>query len=111
VLAKYYEHVTDVLMAEAMAAHDGLALARACGYEKVMLEVDNITLVNLLHSAAGIRSLIAGIWHEISEFGMNFNSFSVSFVNREGNEAAHVCAKLASEASRECEWSIPSLRG
>jgi hypothetical protein len=80
-------------------------LARVCGYEKVVLEVDNLALVNLLRSATGDQSDIAGLWHEISDLSNSFNSFLVSFVNREGNEAAHFCAKLSSESLRELFWA------
>jgi hypothetical protein len=45
------------------------------------------------------------MWHEILDLSKNFISFSISFVNREGNEAAHVCAKLSSAAYPECVWS------
>jgi hypothetical protein len=62
-------------------------------------------VVNLLRSVDGIRSPIAGIWHEIGVLGKSFTSFGVSFVHREGNEAAHFCATLASEASPVCVWS------
>jgi hypothetical protein len=79
--AKHYESVPDVLMAEALGARDGLLLARAGGYGKVIREVDNLSLVNLL-SIDGIRSPIAGIWHEITDVGRNFTSISISFVHR-----------------------------
>jgi hypothetical protein len=103
--ANHYEHVPDVLTAEALAARDGLLLARACGFMKVVLEGDNISLVNLLRSEAGIRSPIVGLWHEIVDIGRSFTSFCVSFVNREGNEATHFCAKLASNSSQVGVWS------
>ena len=70
-----------------------------------MLEVDNLALVNLLRSEAGERSPIAGLWHEIRELGREFVQFHISFVNREGNEAAHFCAKLSSESNRANFWA------
>jgi hypothetical protein len=51
--SKFYDHIPDVLTAEVLAARDGIQLARVCGHEKVVMEVDNLTLVNLLRSAAG----------------------------------------------------------
>jgi hypothetical protein len=80
-------------------------LARAGGHVKVLLELGNLPLVNLLRSLDGERSLIAGIWHEIKELSRVFTSFDISFVNREGNEVAHWCAKLASRSSPRCVWS------
>jgi hypothetical protein len=47
---------------------------------------------------------IAGLWHEIMELCNVFTSFAISFVKREGNKAAHVCAKLASVTNWECVW-------
>jgi hypothetical protein len=70
----------------------------------VILELDNLSLVNFLRSTAGERSMIAGVWHEIKDLSRWFSCFYISFVNREGNEAAHFCAKLASQASPVCEW-------
>jgi hypothetical protein len=103
--ANFYNHIPDVLTAEAVAARDSLLLARAGGHAKVLLEIDNLPLVNLLRSLDGERSPIAGIWHEIRELSRVFTSFDISFVNREGNEAAHRCAKLASRSSPRCVWS------
>jgi hypothetical protein len=73
--AKIYEHVPDVLMAQALAARDGVLLARACGLGKMILETDNLHLSNLLRSQAGERSPIAGLWQEIMEIGRNFSCF------------------------------------
>jgi hypothetical protein len=92
--ANYHKHIPDVLTAEALAAWDGLMLARAGGHAKILPELDNLPLVNLLRSLDSERSPIAGIWHEIKELSRVFTSFDISFVNREGNEEAHWCAKL-----------------
>ncbi|RLN04506.1 hypothetical protein C2845_PM13G11980 [Panicum miliaceum] len=51
--AKFYSHVPDVLTAEAMVARDGVMLAHAYGLERVVLELDNLSLVNLLRSEEG----------------------------------------------------------
>jgi hypothetical protein len=100
--ANFYNHIPDVLTAEAVAARDSLLLARAGGHAKVY----NLPLVNLLRSLDGERSPIAGIWHEIRELSRVFTSFDISFVNREGNEAAHRCAKLASRSSPRCVCGV-----
>ncbi|KAF8769630.1 hypothetical protein HU200_006226 [Digitaria exilis] len=101
--AKRYEHVHDTLTAEAMAARDGLQLAAENGYERVTLEIDCLPLFNLLQSDMGVRSSIAGLWHEIRELGKGF-SFKLSFVYRDGNEAAHAYARLVSESSPVVSW-------
>jgi hypothetical protein len=85
----------DVLTAEAMAVRDGLLLAHQGGFDAVILESDNLESVSL--------------WHEIRELSRVFNSFSISFVTRDINEAAHHCAKLLlSMSSQECVWTETS---
>jgi hypothetical protein len=85
--ANHFEHVPDVLTAEAPAARDGLLLARACDFMKVVLEGDNISLVNLLRSEAGIRSPIAGLWHEIVD--IDFFHFFLCFLCKPRRQRSH----------------------
>jgi hypothetical protein len=103
--AKRYNHIPNVLTAEALAARDGLLLALSGNYYAVILELDNLALVNLLQSVAGERSEIAGLWHEIRELSRVFDSFNISFVKREGNVAAHTCAKLLPLSAQACTWT------
>ena len=103
-MAKSYRHVPDALTAEAMAARDGLVFAGAHGFEKVHLEVYNLTLVKLLQSDRGDLSIVSGLWQEIRELSRSFVCFKLSFVFREGNEAAHVCAGLASLSNPVEVW-------
>jgi hypothetical protein len=91
--AQLYEHIPDALTSGALAARDGVVLAQMLSMEKVILEVDNSVLVALLRSEEGRRSAIAGLWQEIRERSVVFRSFDVSFVNREGNEVAHLLCK------------------
>lgn len=102
--ARAYSNVADVLMAEALAARDGVLLAIEHGARKVILESDNATVVTLLRSDDGFRSIIAGVWHEIRELSLSFASFVYSHVNREGNEAAHQCACMPSVTTPVLSW-------
>ena len=52
----------------------------------------------------GFRSVIAGVWHEIRELSLSFASFICTHVNREGNEAAHLCARRPSASSPVMSW-------
>ena len=99
-----YSNVANVLMAEAMAVRDGVLLAIEQGEMRVILETDNATLVTLLHSDDGIRSTIAGVWHEIRELSLSFSSFVCVHVNRESNEAAHLCVRMASVSRPVLSW-------
>lgn len=66
-------------------------LATEHGAMKVILEVDSMQVVNLSRSDNGIREL--------------FTAFDVSFVHREGTEAARTCACMPVEASLFLSWS------
>jgi ribonuclease HI len=103
-LAQAYGHVPDVLTAEALAARDGLKLAVENGAQRVCLEVDNTSVVCLLRAAEGFRSPIAGIWHEMRGLASLLVDFCIYVIGREGNEAAHRCAKMASVSSPSHSW-------
>jgi len=102
--AQRYMHLADAQTAKALAARDGLVLAASRGCERAILEMDNLSLFNMLQSEMGERSVMAGLWQEIRELSRIFVAFKLSFVYREGNEAAHVCASLVSEANPNELW-------
>lgn len=64
--ARWFDHVPNVLTAEAMAAKEGLELAMENGYDRVILEVDCNSLVTLLADADGMRSAIGGLCFDIT---------------------------------------------
>lgn len=66
---RWIPHLGSALMAEAIAARDGLLLAVANGYNKVALEVDNLSLAKALQSGDEDRSEIAGVKQEVTELG------------------------------------------
>jgi hypothetical protein len=51
------------------------------------------------------NSEVAGLWHEIRELSRGFDSFNISFVKRDGNKAAHTCAKLLLLSAQACTWT------
>ncbi|OEL33561.1 hypothetical protein BAE44_0005421 [Dichanthelium oligosanthes] len=59
--ARPYESLPDALTAEALAARDGLLLAREQGHNKIILEVDNLSLAKPLRPNVADRSPIAGL--------------------------------------------------
>ncbi|RLN36030.1 hypothetical protein C2845_PM03G25340 [Panicum miliaceum] len=103
--ARAYTNIAYVTMAETLAARDGVLLATEQGATRVIPEVDNLLVANLIRSEGGFRSVISGIWHEIRELSSVFGAFDVSFVHGEGNEAAHRCASMPSEGSPLISWS------
>ena len=98
-----YENLADVLTAEALAARNGMLLAVALGYNKVILELDNQSLANSLKSMEDDRSTINDLRQGILELGRSLLSFRISFVHREANLAAHCCAKMPTIS--EAMWS------
>ncbi|TVU04044.1 hypothetical protein EJB05_50392, partial [Eragrostis curvula] len=67
--ARWYENLSNVITIEAIAARDGLLLASAYGCQRVVLEMDNLTLVESLNASTVDRSVVAGLWQEIRELG------------------------------------------
>jgi hypothetical protein len=102
--AKRYSHLVDALTGEFLAARDGIALAAQRGFNRVVLESDNLVLVNMLQSGIADRSVFYGLWEEIQELSRSFASLEFSFVHREGNGAAHVCASLPSLLQPDLAW-------
>lgn len=102
--ARWFDHVSDALTAEALAAKEGLELAMEMGYEKVILEVDCSNLKALLAGAEGMRSSVGGICFDITELGRNFIEFKIVWVRREANSVAHCCATMVSHTERALFW-------
>ena len=89
---------------EAIAIRDGAKLAADLGFRKVILESDAEVVVKLWNSANFDRADMAPVCHEITELSKGFESFALVHVGRDANEAAHRCAKQASEDRRRCIW-------
>lgn len=102
--ARRYGPIHDPLVAEVLAACDGVKLAKQLGLSDIILESDNSVLVKLLMEEVPDRSLIAGIWHECRELCRFFNNFKVCFVRREGNSLADRCVKEVSVDSPAFSW-------
>jgi hypothetical protein len=90
--ASWYGPILDALVAEAVAARDGLELAAQLGLMKVILEIDSAVLVAALTSEGTDRSIIAGLCHDIQEQSSVFSSL------------ADLCVKEVSCASPVKIW-------
>ncbi|CAO2201636.1 unnamed protein product [Urochloa humidicola] len=102
--ARHLGAVGSTLIAEAEACRDGVQLARDIGAQEVILETDSSSVVNLWNSRTTCRSEIAPILRDIEASSLAFSSFTMSFVRREANLAAHVCAKEASPVYVHSMW-------
>jgi hypothetical protein len=89
---KMYICMPDALIAEAMAAKEGLELAVENGYDRVILEVDCRGLQTLLEDAyaSSVRSVIGGLYFDIIGLGRSFVDFRIKWVCREANSVAGV---------------------
>ncbi|KAF8670744.1 hypothetical protein HU200_050409 [Digitaria exilis] len=77
VIARWFKLVLDVLMAEALAAKEGLELAVEYGLQNVILEVNCSALKTVLESVEGMRLPIGGLCFDITELGRSFDCFKV----------------------------------
>ncbi|KAL6616221.1 hypothetical protein ACP70R_038491 [Stipagrostis hirtigluma subsp. patula] len=93
--AKRLSVVASALIAEAEACRTGLQLISGEWHNGVILETDSKTLVDLWCAKNGQRSEIATILSDIQELSNSFSSFSLNFVKRSANWAAHGCAQFA----------------
>jgi hypothetical protein len=105
-VSHFYKHLHDALTSAILAARDVLILAQMLDMDQAILEIDNCTLVALLRFEEGGRCAIAGLRREIRESSRGFRSFDVSFVNREGNEVAQLCASKVSEFVPSLSWLV-----
>jgi hypothetical protein len=51
--ARFYKNLSNVLMSEAVAVRDGLRVAIAMGFNKIIVKSDSINLISLLNSRDG----------------------------------------------------------
>ncbi|TVT96895.1 hypothetical protein EJB05_57860, partial [Eragrostis curvula] len=96
--------VASALMAETEACRDGVRLLPAGTQDRVVLETDTQQLVALWNSRHQQRSEIATLLEDIQELVAPLTSFSMQFVRRSANVAAHLCAKQVSANSPSLIW-------
>lgn len=109
--AIWYGHAASTLIMEALAVRDGVRLACDIGISKLILESDAKEVVKLWRDRDQGRSEIASVLQEIEELSGNMEFFQLSFVGREANVGAHLCAKRASASRTRCLWInyVPSF--
>ena len=102
--ARWFDNVQDALMAEALAAREGLELAVEMGYDRIILEVDCKNLKTLIEDGSGVRSSIGGLCFDITELSKMFSEFRIEWVSRGANSVAHYCACTVSATERSLFW-------
>ncbi|XP_071683496.1 uncharacterized protein [Lolium perenne] len=102
--AIWYSQAASVLIMESLAVRDGIKLASDLGLSRVEVETDSNDVVRLWNDRASGRSEISSILQEIEDLSSNMEYFHLSFIGREANEGAHLCAKQASSSRHRCLW-------
>jgi ribonuclease HI len=102
--ALWYAHAASPMIMKAIAIRDAVKLATERGYHWVEIESDAQQVVKLMKEPEIGGSEIASITREVKELSDFFTGFSIAYVCRTANEAAHRCANRASPERRRCLW-------
>ncbi|KAK8702125.1 hypothetical protein V6N13_020493 [Hibiscus sabdariffa] len=86
-------YVSNVEMAEARACEKAVSLCKDMGFRNVEIEGDALTVINKINQPERDNSEIWALISNIHLLKMNFESITFKYVNRQGNNAAHVLAK------------------
>jgi ribonuclease HI len=100
----FFSHLIDAEGAELLACRRGLMLARECGVQKVVLEMDSTGVAAKLLREGQDRSLYGSLVEEIKSLLRSFGDTSVRAVRRSANVSAHVLAKEGCENKLLKTW-------
>uniref|UniRef100_A0A803MBN7 RNase H type-1 domain-containing protein n=1 Tax=Chenopodium quinoa TaxID=63459 RepID=A0A803MBN7_CHEQI len=106
-----FDAVSDITMAEALAARFSLFVALDTGFSKVILEVDCLNLFYKLMNRTRVYNALGIILNDIFSLYCLFVSLDFSFVRRTGNKVAHVLANSSRDFEDVRVWSdvIPPM--
>ena len=91
--------------AEILACRKALEFAvEAAGFQDVMVEGDNVTVMNGLTAVKPDNSLLGNIYEDARCLAMRFRSVSASCVRRSANGVAHSLARFARQLSEDYVW-------
>ena len=74
------------------------------GFQDVMVEGDNVTVMNGLTAVKPDNSLLGNIYEDARCLAMRFRSVSASCVRRSANGVAHSLARFARQLSEDYVW-------
>jgi ribonuclease HI len=102
--AKYFEHVLDAPMAEALAHREGLGLASQVGCNRLMVQTDCMEVVETMKQQGMSATASGPIYEECVQVWQDFASISIDRVHREANTVAHDIAREAMVSKSSCSW-------
>ncbi|KAK8654528.1 hypothetical protein V6N13_128491 [Hibiscus sabdariffa] len=86
--------IADAFTAEAVACERAVVFAQDLGFRSIIIEGDSLSVFKKVTSANFDKSVISPIIRDILSLRDLFQSVTFSFVGRQGNEVAHMLAKL-----------------
>ena len=87
------DHILDVVLAEAAALLEGLKLAQSIGCNNLLVRMDNLIVVQALHSNEGHSVVAAPILQDCRVMLREFGKAVVEHCIRESNMVAHELAQ------------------
>ena len=90
--------------AEILACRKALEFAVEAGFQDVVVEGDNATVMNGLTAVKPVNSWLGYIYEDAHCLAMRFRSVSASCVRRSANGVAHSLAKFARQLSEDYVW-------
>lgn len=106
----WYERSFDVCTMEAFACRDGLKLAAESGYQRVLLEIDCLELIQLWKEEEEQRSIAGSVLKEIEVLSLAIQEFSFSYDSRSCNKVAHCLARQVMNAHGLERWFVTPAR-
>ncbi|GMI75734.1 hypothetical protein like AT4G29090 [Hibiscus trionum] len=100
----HHNHVFDAFVAEALACLQAVTYAKELGFDKVIIEGDNITVIKRVCSTSMDGSVIGPIIYDIKSIAGQFESIEFRFVQRKINQVAHTLAQKGKGQQGDCYW-------
>jgi ribonuclease HI len=85
----------DPTLAEAYAVYKAVLLAIEHGFQEVIIESDNSTIIDLINSGGNPRLYLGNVVNGIRRNTNSFRHWCFRSINREANKVAHWLASLA----------------
>lgn len=100
----------DPNIVEAMAFREALSWLKKRSVHHVHIELDSLTVVQAFDNKNKDSSYLGSIIADYHQLVKDLRSYSVYFVRRSANSAAHIIAREAGSMSDRKEWlSMPSF--
>ena len=96
--------VMDSEEAEVLACRRALEFAVDAGFEGLMVEGDNSTVIRCISSLRALRSWLGNIYADIHVLAAGSRCKSFSFFKHDANSAAHSLARYAKSIVEDIFW-------